>query len=1273
VSELLLADGTSYTFAYEQTPGSSGSVTGRIASVKLPSGGTVSFTYSGSGTGISNGIVCADGSTAGLSVQTPDGTTTYARSQGSGSAWTTTITAADAHSSQTVVAFQETSNNFYETSRTIYQGSSSLLKTIAVCYNGDKSAPNCSADAITLPILSKAVYVGLPSLSGLQSERAITYNNYGLVTGVSSYDYGSSAPGALLSKRTIVYGGPIVSQPLSATIADGSGNTVAQTTYAYDQSQPTGTSGTPQHLSGTGGNLTSVTQWVSSSKSLSYSFTYFDTGMVKTATDANGGQTTYTYGACGNSFPTSIQGPTGLITQEAWSCSGGVVLSSTDPNSQTSQVNYIDPYFWRPGSTIDPLGNSTNYTYTGADQSEAVLTFNNGSSVSDSAIALDSLGRNSVSQRRQAPGSSTFDSMNYVYDSMGRLSTTTLPYAGSLGSTNSSGAGTTVSYDALNRKVQVSDSGGGWKAYSYSQNDTLITLGPAPSGENLKKRQYEYDGLGRLTSVCEITSVSGSGTCAQNSAATGYWTKYTYNALGKILTVTQNAQSSGSQQTRSFTYDGLGRLISETNPETANTAQSYVYDSDSSCGTSNGDLVKKVDPVGNVSCISYDLAHRPLQVTYSGPYAANTPAKHFVYDSATVNGVAMSNAKGRLVEAYTGASASKITDLGFSYSARGELIGAYEKTPNSGGYYYVNTSYWANGALSGLGLSLGANSLIPNMTYGADGEGRPYTVNASSGQNPITSTSYNPASQVTGISYGSLDADAFGFDPNTGRPTSYQFQVNSLSVTGATTWNPNGSLGALSITDPYNTANSQSCAYSHDDLGRTASTNCAGSNPWVQSFTYDAFGNISKSGSVSFVAGYSPSTNQISSGIPSVSYDINGNLTSIQSDILHNYSWDADGNQIWADGVTITYDALDRAVEQSRSGAYAQIIYIAGTTKLALVAGGALQKAFVPLPSGATAVYNSTGLAYYRHPDWLGSSRMASRPNRTLYYSGAYAPFGESYSETGTTDRSFTGQNQDTSSSQYDFLFRSYSAVQGRWNSPDPLGVGAVQPGNPQTWNRYAYVGNMPLQSVDSLGLSTSCYGGMTEFDCMIAVQESGGGGGDGSISMFGWGDGQGTWCGDKYCPYFTPDGCVVFANEDPPRTWCPDPPSSPLTPISSHGAPTGGAGGGGGGTSNSNSPCVAAATANFQAAVVAAGNARSWSIFRGTLYAGGGAAGANILTTGSIKGAFGAFGARLFSGAALVASLANDSISASPIFDGIRQNYEDALLKCSMQPVASH
>jgi YD repeat-containing protein len=97
-------------------------------------------------------------------------------------------------------------------------------------------------------------------------------------------------------------------------------------------------------------------------------------------------------------------------------------------------------------------------------------------------------------------------------------------------------------YDALGRPTKILDGSGGTVQYQYIGNDVLQSV----SGSQTFKKQFEYDGLGRLTSVCEITAGTTTwpgGTCAQSTNATGYWTKYTYDVLNNLLTVTQNAQS----------------------------------------------------------------------------------------------------------------------------------------------------------------------------------------------------------------------------------------------------------------------------------------------------------------------------------------------------------------------------------------------------------------------------------------------------------------------------------------------------------------------------------------------------------------------------------------------------------------------------------------------------------------------------------------------------------------------------------------------------------
>jgi len=77
-----------------------------------------------------------------------------------------------------------------------------------------------------------------------------------------------------------------------------------------------------------------------------------------------------------------------------------------------------------------------------------------------------------------------------------------------------------------------------------------------------------------------------------------------------------------------------------------------------------------------------------------------------------------------------------------------------------------------------------------------------------------------------------------------------QYNIGSQSVVGDLTWNPNGTLAQLAITDPINSNNQQTCNYTYDDLARLASDNCG--TIWNETFTFDAFGNIQKRAPIYF-------------------------------------------------------------------------------------------------------------------------------------------------------------------------------------------------------------------------------------------------------------------------------------------------------------------------------------------------------------------------------------------------------------------------------------
>jgi RHS repeat-associated protein len=1073
VSEIDLPDGSKYTLSYEPTPGHSGDVTGRLASLTLPTGGTISYSYSGG----NNGIVCADGSTAALTRTTPDGTWKYAHSE-SGTAWTTTIT--DPQNNQTSLDFQ----GIYETERQVYQGSSTLLKAVYSCYNG-ASVP-CNSTAITLPITQRAVTIQWPGSSNLESKTVTSYNSYGLVTEKDEYAYGTGTPGAL-TRRTLTsfasLGNGIVGMPSSVTIEDGSANVKGQTNYSYDQTGVVATSGTPQHMSisGSRGNATTISSLVSGSTHLSNTFTYYDTGNVDTATDVNGAQTTYNYssGSCGNSFPTSVTEPLSLSRSMTWNCTGGVQLTATDENSQTITSTYSsDPAFWRPNAITDQANNQWTSWYqpnssyccpSGFDWS-LNFTANSNSVVVNHIQYEDGLGRPYTDQHSQSPPTQTaFDTLSRTYDSNGRLYTVSMPC--SVGYTGTcSPAAITVTYDALSRLIKTVDNGGGTTNYTFSQNDALVVLSPAPGSENNKQHQYEYDALGRLTSVCEITTASGSGTCGQTTNQIGFWTQYTYDVLDNLIGVTQNAQSS-SKQIRTYNYDGLSRLTSETNPESGTTTYAYDSATGTTCSpSSSGDLIKRTDANGAWTCYDYDTLHRVTDVGNSNQNGTNT-CKRFRYDNSSgypgsTKPAGLVNTLGRLIEATTdqcGVQGDALSsDEWFSYTARGEVGDFYESTSNSGGYYHVSQTYWPNGAPNVL-----TAPGVPTITYTIDGEGRVYSASASSGQNPLTSATYNVGSGTPAtITLGSSDTDTFQYDVMN-RMKQYSFNVNGQVVVGNLTWNPNGSLGTLAITDPINSANAQTCNYTHDDLSRIASDSCTGSG-WSQTFTYDAFGNITKNGNSSFQPSYSYLTNHMTLiGGSTPSYDNDGNVL---NDFLHSYTYDVYGHPITIDGVGITYDALGRMVERHFSGGYNQLLYAPSGAKLAMLSGQALNFALVPLASGAIAEYHSGPTIYYHHSDWLGSTRFVSTQTRTMYYDGAYAPFSEPYAQSGTSDLMFTGIGQDTVANAYDFPAREYG-IQGRWPSPDPAGLAAANPSDPQTWNRYAYVRNNPLALTDPTGL----------------------------------------------------------------------------------------------------------------------------------------------------------------------------------------------------------
>ena len=347
VSSIALPNGSAYSLTYEATPGNPGSVTGRIASITLPTGGTISYAY----TGTNNGIICADGSAAGLARTTADSGTPGVTRSGASPSWLTTIQ--DPSGNVTKVNFQTVGPSSYETKRQVFQGANTLWRTVNTCYNG--SAPDCSTTAITLPVTRRTVYPQLDN--GQQLKTDTFYELHGLPTETDEYDFGNPSPGGLLRKTLLTYaslGNDIFDRVASVTVQDGAGTQMAQVSNSYDGAAATPTTGVPQHIAVTGarGNLTSVAPWLNTGTIGATTYVYDDTGNVLSTTDSGGHTTSFAYGNA-NAFVTQTTMPAtnspnsaSHIITATYDINTGLMTDSGDQNNQHTTYTYDN--LWRP-------------------------------------------------------------------------------------------------------------------------------------------------------------------------------------------------------------------------------------------------------------------------------------------------------------------------------------------------------------------------------------------------------------------------------------------------------------------------------------------------------------------------------------------------------------------------------------------------------------------------------------------------------------------------------------------------------------------------------------------------------------------------------------------------------------------------------------------------------------------------------------------------------------------------------------------------------------
>jgi RHS repeat-associated protein len=1082
VSEIDLPDGSKYTFTYEPTPGVPANVTGRIASVTLPTGGKISYTY----TGGSNGINCTDGSASGLQRYTPDSGSNYwnyARTAGTGAAYTTTIT--DPQGNQTVMQFQ----GIYETQRQVYQGTTSgtLIQTVNTCYNGATSP--CTGTALGLPITQRSETVQL-DLSGLQGYTVSKYNGNGTLTEVDSYGYGSGAVGPLLKKTTYSYaplGNNISAFRQAAKISDANNTVVSQTNSNYDETSVTPTSGVPQHVSvsGSRGNLTSVQTCIALPSCSSYitaRATYDDTGQALSATDSNNNTTsfsyadsfytdnganppqTYTPAASTNAYVTKVTAPIiGTSATYGYYFYLGQPAVSKDQNGADSYSHFDS--IGRPATGYlppRPDGNRawTLSQYPSATEVDSYTSITSTSPSSSCASCrhqqenFDGSGRTTTDVLVNDPdGSATVAT---AYDSLGRVASTTNPYR----STSDPTYGVvTPTYDALGRVTKVTAADG---SITYEYYGGGVTSAGGASSQlcssstygygypvlivdaSGKKRQNWADGLGRIFEVDEPD---------QN----GNMSIATCNSFDLLNNLTQVVQGS---ETRTYSYDALSRLTASTTPEAGTLNTYYATASGVLCSGNPAFICRKTDARGITTTYSYDALNRLTTATYSD----GTAQVQYLYDQTSYNGLTITNGKGRL----TGTSDASGTSA-YSYDLLGQILA--ENHTISGVTKSISYSYNLDGSIASMTYPSGRV-----VSYAYSNAQRPLSVlDSVSGNYFAKAAVYAPPGAQASVLYGYTSTFS-------GITASYTYS-NRLQLKNQTASSSNGVALNLNYGFPSapgnnnrvtsivnNVDNGRTQSASYDTLNRISSAQSqatSGADCWGQSYGYDRWANL-----------LSVSVTQCSAGMLSVlttnnritntgfSYDLAGNMT---NDGINAYTYDAGNHLTSAAGVTYTYDARDLRVKKS-SGT----LYWRGFLGDALAESdlsGNIQNEYIFFGGQRTARVDWGGNAYYYFSDRLGSTRAITNSSGTVCYNADFTPFGSELAFTNVCSQNykFTGYERDQETGLDYAVYRQYSGRLGRFLQPDPLG-GHVT--NPQSLNRYTYVLNDPLNWTDHLGLS---------------------------------------------------------------------------------------------------------------------------------------------------------------------------------------------------------
>jgi RHS repeat-associated protein len=1114
-SSISLADGTSYQFGYDGA--------GRITSVALPTGGTISYTYNG-------GVNCADGTPMQLSRMTSvssDGTTQYVRSNISATHNHTEITGP--HGDQTEIDFVYSAGTPYETTRSVYSGGSSggmLLAKTDTCYNG-YAPPNCTAQPLSLPVNQLSVF---RTIGSKESGSDTFYNSNSLVTDVKEYDYGSGGRGSLL--RETAYGYAVLGQYVTDKVSsvqqyDAAHSLYAKTTYGYDESSPRGTSNLPQHLatSGPRGNLTSVHSWVNGTNSIDTYYAVDDAGQIVTVSGTNPGTTTYSYDSATDALLSSVAPPmlngVALGSSYTYDPYTGLLVSAADANGQPTGYQY-DSLLRSTRTDRADHGWTTN-SYTAAQSGIPMRTSTNVSkspSPMNTETQYDPFGRQTRAAIANEQGA--WYQTDICLNPAALTSFTSYKYQGSgvnSGAVCSGNGGDLTSYDPLGRVTHVTHGDGSSVTYNYGGRATAVT------DENNVNRITQVDGLGRITAVCEVTSVTLAGDnpsgCGLDLAGTGFLTTYTYNDASHTTTVNQGGQ------TRIFQTDWAGRPIYTYEPESGVTTYFYSYNS-------TGLEVDRYRPQANQSdpgtktrtTTQYDALGRTVSISYDD----GTPTKDFLYDagaSQIFSNFTQANLAGRLSMAYTSSAATA-----YSYDAVGRVTALDEclssECGNVNNHHLLQYGYDLAGNLISSTDGAGVTS-----TYSVSVAGEVQSITSSRNDTPnllsnATYCPYGPVSYDLGNSMsGMFEYDAQG-RVKTGGVKRSGSNIPGVCYVQGYGYKFSASWRGERLMSSADSAANQALTYGYDEFNRLTSTTLAAGTGPTFSWSYDRYGNrlsqtVTSGSGLSPSLTYNPATNHITSYV----YDAAGNVT---NNGFHTYTYDADGNVTAVDGgaAQYVYNALNQRVQAATIGGVRNFVFNQSGQRASEWDGNthAPLKGHYYWGSRPLAYYDTT-TTHFEYQDWQGTERMRASSSGAPEGKFASTPFGDSQSTLSGADTDayhYAGLDYDSETSTDHAQFRQYSPVQGNWLSPDPY-AGSYDFSNPQSLNRYAYVLNNPVALNDPSGLE--------ETSGCNPIESCGGGNGLGDPGYYSDQFGNSYYWDGSTLTQYNPESVQVYADND--------------------------------------------------------------------------------------------------------------------------------------------